>query len=88
MKELFNKSKEQDNISPISEKESMIASELESMIEIMSDDEVKKLISDCNKLLNKRERQYKKQVQAQIKKMAVEAGIKVSFANKPKSKSG
>ena len=62
--------------------------DLENKLECMSDAEVKKLIADCNKLLNKRERQYKKQVQAQIKKMAVEAGIDVSFGSKPKSKSG
>ncbi len=56
--------------------------ELKSMLESMSDDEVKKLIADCNKLLRKRDRQHQKQVQAQIKKMATDAGIKVSFSNK------
>ena len=62
--------------------------EIENMLDSLSDDEVKKLIADCNKLLNKRDHQYKSQVQAEIKKMAIEAGIKVSFSNKPKSKSG
>ena len=80
MKELFNRSTEQENISPISE--------MESMFENMSDDEIKQIIATGYKFLDRRKRQHEKQVKEQIRKMAIEAGIRVSFANKAKSKSG
>ena len=76
MKELFSKSTEQENIPPITDMESM------------SDEEIKNIIATGYKLLDRRKRQHEKQVKEQIRKMAIEAGIKVSFANKPKSKSG
>lgn len=62
-------------------------------LDAMSNVEVNKLIAECNRLLKKRERQHKKQIQAQIKKMATDAGITVSFSKNamrksPASKSG
>lgn len=76
MKELFSKSTEQEITSPITEMENM------------SDEEIKNVIATGYKLLDRRKRQHEKMIKEQIKKMAIEAGIKVSFANKPKSKSG
>jgi len=75
MKDIFTRSTEQETVSPIIDMENM------------SDEEVKQLISQGYKLLNRRKRQHQKQVQAQIKKMAIEAGIKVSFSNKSANKS-
>ena len=62
--------------------------EIENMLGSMSDDEIKQVIATGYKLLDHRKRQHEKKVKEQIKKMAIEAGIKVSFSNKPKSKSG
>jgi len=68
------------DLSPVSD----LASELESM----SDDEIKQIIAHGYKLLDRRKRQHEKMIKEQIKKMAVEAGIKVSFSNKTARKSG
>jgi len=84
MKELLSKSTEQEITSPITEMENMLTSKLEGM----SDEEIKNVIATGYKLLDRRKRQHEKMIKEQIKKMAIEAGIKVSFANKPKSKSG
>ena len=51
-------------------------------LEKMSDDEIKKLIAQCYKLLDRRKREHEKQVKEQIRQMAVQAGIKVSFTEK------
>ena len=72
------------NPSPSSSLKNELASELESM----SDDEVKQIIAHGYKLLDRRKRQHEKMIKEQIKKMAVEAGIKVSFSNKTARKSG
>ena len=77
MKELFDKSTEQKNIS-----------DMENMLENMSDNEIKQIIAHGYKLLDRRKRQHEKMIKEQIKKMAVEAGIKVSFSNKTTRKSG
>jgi len=53
----------------------------------MSDNEVKKIIAHGYKLLDKRKREYEKSVKEQIKKMATDAGINVSFSNKLPRKS-
>lgn len=48
----------------------------------MNDDEVKQLIAEGYKLLNRRKRERAKMVKEQIKKMAAKAGINVSFSAK------
>jgi len=49
---------------------------------------IKQIIAHGYKLLDRRKRQHEKMIKEQIKKMAVEAGIKVSFSNKTTRKSG
>lgn len=56
-------------------------------LEAMSDDEIKQLIAEGYKLLNRRKREHEKQIKEQIKKMATDAGIKVSFSSKSARKS-
>ncbi len=70
MKDIFNKPTEQKTISPALDMENM------------SDEEIKQAIATGYKLLNRRKRQHQKQVQVQIKKLATDAGINVSFSNK------
>lgn len=48
-------------------------------LERMSDEAIKKLITDSYKLLDKRRREHEKQIKEQIKQLASDAGIKVSF---------
>lgn len=48
-------------------------------LERLNDDALKKLITDSYKLLDKRRREHEKKVKEQIKQLAVDAGIKVSF---------
>lgn len=48
-------------------------------LEKMDDEALKKLITDSYKLLDKRRREHEKKVKEQIKQLAVDAGIKVSF---------
>ena len=48
-------------------------------LEKLSDDAIKKLITDGYKLLDKRRREHEKQVKEQIKQLASNAGIRVSF---------
>lgn len=48
-------------------------------LQSMSDDAIKQLISEGYKLLDQRKREREKKVKDQIKQLASEAGIKVSF---------
>ena len=48
-------------------------------LERMSDEALKKLITDSYKLLDKRRREHEKKIKEQIKQLAIDAGIKVSF---------
>ena len=52
---------------------------LTNNLEAMSDDAIKKLIAEGYKLLNRRKREHEKKVKEQIKQLAIDAGIKVSF---------
>ena len=46
----------------------------------LDDEQIKKIIADGYKLLDQRKREKEKKVKEQIKTMAQEAGIKVSFS--------
>ena len=48
-------------------------------LEKLSDDAIKKLITEGYKLLDRRRRENEKQVREQIKQLASDAGIKVMF---------
>lgn len=48
-------------------------------LEIMSDEAIKKLITESYKLLDRRKREREKAIKDQIKELAASEGIKVSF---------
>lgn len=50
-----------------------------SQLQSMEDDAIKQLISEGYKLLDQRKREREKKVKEQIKQLASDAGIKVSF---------
>ena len=52
----------------------------------MNDDEIKQLISEGYKLLNQRKREREKALKIQIREMASQAGIKVSFSERRRPK--
>lgn len=75
MNELFNSSNEDNSMKPSSPSHSID-------LDRLSDDEIKQLIADGYKLLDSRKREREKQIKEQIRQMATEAGIKVSFSEK------
>ena len=54
--------------------------DLNQDLEKLDDEQLKTLISDAYKLLDDRKRERERIAKEEIRKMAIEAGIKVSFA--------
>lgn len=57
-------------------------------LETMTDDQIKSLITQGYKLLDRRKRDHEKKIKSQIRQMANKAGIKVSFTDRPRRKRG